>query len=203
MQQSEWSRRRSTRSAHVDPEFDQACATQSHAWIVHVRLATVGDVVEENTHPFIRGQWCFAHNGTIDDRTYLQSQLSSFRNDERNGNTDSELFFAYLLTRFDRAAVLQSEPTDAFDQALLSAVRDATGRENFGALNFVMSNGKTLFVHRFGRTLWYRREPGALMVASEPWDSQDNGWTSLSSGQLMRADIERDTIALRTIGAEM
>ena len=197
-----WEIARSTESAFGDSAFDQACAAESHAWIAHIRLATVGSITYENTHPFLRHNWCFAHNGTIDDRAFLQEQLSKSRDTERLGHTDSELFFAYLLSRFDTAGVIEGPADSQFDQALLQAIKEATRRVNFGAINFVLSNGHTMFIHRFGRTLWYRQAPGVLLVASEPWDSEENGWVSLSPGELLRADIERDTNSLRSLSAE-
>lgn len=208
-QQQQWSLTRSTLSAFEDPNFDQACNALSHAWIAHIRLATVGHVTEENTHPFLRHRWCFAHNGTISDHNYLHENTSPARNAERVGNTDSELFLAYLLSRFDRNSALDENNTLAlgapgtrFDRELVRAVNDATKRTDFGAINFVLSDGQTMFIHRFGRTLWYRREPGVLLVASEPWDAEENGWISVSPGELLRADVERDTISLRSLSAE-
>ncbi|MFN6193494.1 MAG: class II glutamine amidotransferase, partial [Planctomycetota bacterium] len=46
--------------------YDSACEAETHAWIAHVRLATVGSVQPENTHPFLRERWCFATPGEGD-----------------------------------------------------------------------------------------------------------------------------------------
>src|SRR5689334_1259776 len=35
--------------------------------VAHVRARTVGAVSLANTHPFCRGRWVFAHNGTLED----------------------------------------------------------------------------------------------------------------------------------------
>src|SRR4051812_8379791 len=52
--------------AHQDPEFARVSGLlSSHAVLAHIRLASVGEVVLKNTHPFLFGRWAFAHNGTV------------------------------------------------------------------------------------------------------------------------------------------
>lgn len=194
-----WSLSLGTPPAHEDPDFDRACDGETHAWIAHVRLATVGSVQRENTHPFLRDRWCFAHNGTIRDVDFLSRSTSAARHGEREGCTDSELFFAYLLSRLDDAA-LSDQPADArTDTVITEAVRAAIEREDFGALNFVLSDGQTLYIHRLGRTLSVHEEQSCFIAASEPW-SDDPHWSSVPERALLRVDLdERHGVRVRTL----
>jgi predicted glutamine amidotransferase len=83
--------------------LDATCA------IVHVRAATSGHTGEPDPHPFVRGQLAFVHNGTIatDDVTALLTQddpeyLTTHPPDYTNPDSDSELFYLYILKRSPR-----------------------------------------------------------------------------------------------------
>ena len=69
---------------------------KSHNVVAHVRKATVGHVMLENSHPFVRElwgrYWVFAHNGDLKD--YAPPLHGSFK---PVGDTDSELAFCWLL----------------------------------------------------------------------------------------------------------
>ncbi len=58
--------RRGILPAHSDDAF-LAAGRELRAPVVvaHVREASVGEVRDENTHPFQHGPWLFAHNGTV------------------------------------------------------------------------------------------------------------------------------------------
>ena len=51
--------------------------------------------------PFDKSGWVFAHNGTIEDLGWLSGELSPERLAARREQTDSEVLFAFLLTRLD------------------------------------------------------------------------------------------------------
>jgi predicted glutamine amidotransferase len=200
---ADWAFHKSTRTASDDPEFKKlAHQTQGRVLIAHVRQKTVGPVKPENTHPFQRGRWVFAHNGTIVDVESLRARVSERRLAEMDGDTDSELFFAYLLTRLD-AAGLTDEPVDAAtDRVVREAVEEATARADFGTLDALLSDGVTLYAMRFGRPLYFlQRVPAeqnqdfgavpiaqrhCLVVASEPLT--DEAWTLLEPGTLLRLE---------------
>ena len=116
--------------------------------VSHIRKKTVGPTSLANTHPFTTGPWVFAHNGTIEDVAWVRSRTSAARLAEVRGNTDSELFFAHVLTRLD------DTPPDRVDAALASLTDEARARPRFGAFNFLLSNGETLYAHRAGRSLF-------------------------------------------------
>ncbi len=64
--------------------------------IAHVRQATHGEVAIENTHPFVKGEWAFAHNGVFSSSESMRVALLGLVKFE--GGTDSEVL-AYLLDR--------------------------------------------------------------------------------------------------------
>lgn len=103
--------------------------------IGHIRLASCGRIAHRNTHPFIRGGWAFAHNGTV-TRMKNESEfaLSVFK---PLGDTDSEYAFCYLLER------IVAEPEN---------IREVLEREckkikQFGKFNFLMSDGYSLYAY--------------------------------------------------------
>lgn len=194
-----WSLSVGTPPAHEDPCFERASDAETHAWIAHVRLATVGSVRPENTHPFLRDRWCFAHNGTIRDLDYLRGSVSRERDSEREGSTDSERFFAYLLTRLDAVDRTRRSADARTDNAVIDAVREATDRADFGALNFVLSDGETLYFHRLGRTLSVHADDSCFIAASEPW-SDDPFWTDVPERALVRVELDANrSVRARTL----
>jgi predicted glutamine amidotransferase len=105
--------------AGSDDRFaDVAVTATGHSMVAHIRKRTVGPIGMDNTHPFHRGRWVFAHNGTIDELDALRSRTSPARRAEVVGTTDSELFFAYLLSRLDDEGGAEEAGADAVEAAL-------------------------------------------------------------------------------------
>jgi glutamine amidotransferase len=174
-------------SAFADPRFGEVAGeSKGRVLVAHVRKRTVGPVSRENTHPFQRGRWVFAHNGTIAELERLRASASAERLAEVEGTTDSEVFFAFLLTRIDEARTPQE-----VDEALVRALREVAATPSFGACNFLLSDGELLYAFRRGRTLFtLERSLGdvaksprarrAVLVASEqisqePWQAVEEG----------------------------
>ena len=203
-------------SAFADPRFAEiAGESRGEVLVAHVRRRTVGPVSPENTHPFHRGAWVFAHNGTITEIERLRAAASPERLAEITGSTDSEIFFAYLLTRMD--AIGASGPRERrrstsadLDLAIMQAVLEMASTPAFGACNFLLSDGETLFAFRQGRTLhllersardtphtvlpspetstvieaeWTPRQD-AILIASE--QITDEAWTAVDEGSLLK-----------------
>ncbi len=144
--------------AAKDCEHFDAVAAQAvgEVLVAHVRQRTVGPVGIANTHPFQRGRWTFAHNGTIHDVDWMHARTSAARLAEIEGETDSERLLAMLLTELD--AVGASTSADGVDRAVLDEAlarltRECRARAGFGAANFILTDGEVLYAHRFGRTL--------------------------------------------------
>ncbi len=199
--------------AGEDERFHRlAIGTRGELLISHIRQKTVGDTTLANTHPFSRGRWVFAHNGTVKDMAWLRAHASPGRLGEIDGQTDSEVLFAWLLTRLDEAGVSAHPASAETDRAIDAAARDARERDGFGAFNFVLSDGATTYAHRFGRSMFLlergphdavreRRASRDGTVLETPWSPQrtavfvaseritDEPWQSMDDGTLLR--IER------------
>jgi predicted glutamine amidotransferase len=213
---AEWTIRKEPLSAFADPRFaDAALESRGQMLIAHVRRRTVGPVSLENTHPFQRGPWVFAHNGTITELDRLRAASSAERLTEVRGSTDSEVFFAYLLTRLDAVGgtgpVRERTASAAeVDKAITVAIADMASTPGFGACNFLLADGETLYAFRRGRTLHllertasgpsvselpspstgtvmethFAERQRAVLVASEELTPEP--WVSIDEGTLLR-----------------
>jgi glutamine amidotransferase len=207
-----WRVDRSVVCAGEDDRFHElALGARGEVLVSHVRRKTVGETSLVNTHPFENGRWVFAHNGTVADIAWLQSQTSPERLQEIGGETDSELLFAWLLTKFDEAGVTDTPASPTTDRTLGLAVRAARQRASFGAFTFLLSNGATTYAHRYGRSLHLlERTPEdpvrverlssdgthvmtpwsphrtAVFVASE--SMTDEPWQEIEEGMLLRVE---------------
>jgi glutamine amidotransferase len=126
----------------------------------HVRLATVGALRTENTHPFRYRQWLFAQAGTVSDfdqvRERLVASVPEFLRGGIRGDTDAEVVFHVFLSFLHDAGRLndgQVEPS-LVREALRSSLAVVDGMTaEVGAeaakLNLMVSNGDQLIaVHR-------------------------------------------------------
>jgi glutamine amidotransferase len=219
-----WALRKKAMCAREDAEFvDVAGESGGHVLLAHVRKRTVGPIGLPNTHPFRRGRWVFAHNGTIDDGEFLRDGTSAARRAEVEGDTDSERLFAFLLTHLDDAGVADAPADARTDAAVRRATRAALARPSLGSSNFLLSDGDALYAFRSGRPLFLlERLPGdhvrperrsaetgavlettwsarrhAVIVASE--QLTDEPWRSLDEGALVRLShaggVKCETIA--------
>lgn len=208
---SSWRIDKGIACAHEDQRFHELAGGRGELLIAHIRQRTVGCSSLENTHPFHSGRWIFAHNGTIKDVDFLRANVSSARKHGIRGQTDSELFFAYLLTRLDAAGLAGTEPGPATDAIIRQAVRDVRARPEFGACNFLLSDASCTYAHRFGRSLFLlergpadavrvNRESSEGVVVQTPWSQRrhailvaserltDEPWEELLDGTLLRID---------------
>jgi glutamine amidotransferase len=206
-----WTVEKHTATAQRCARFKEASARLGgRVLVAHVRKGTVGSVSHRNTHPFVRGPWVFAHNGTIDDVAFLERGASPARLAEVEGDTDSERLFAYLMTVIDRVSEAD------LDDALADAIAAVVARPGESACNFLLSNGRTLYAHRYDRTLYtLARVPGdarldareshetharletafgrherAVLVASE--QISEEPWEEVQNGTLLRIDGGRE-----------
>jgi glutamine amidotransferase len=145
------------------PEIDVAknCAdVRADVMIGHVRVATVGALRTENTHPFRYRQWLFAQTGTIPEfdslRERLVASVPEFLRGDIRGETDSEVVFHIFLSFLHDAGRLNDA---AVDEAVVgSALRStlqvvdqmaAEGGHAPAPLNTIVTNGDFLVaVHR-------------------------------------------------------
>jgi glutamine amidotransferase len=175
-------------SAFADPRFGEVAGeARGEVLVAHVRRGTVGPVSLENTHPFQSGRWVFAHNGTITEVDRLRGASSATRLAEVLGSTDSEVFFAYLLSRLDSAGGADVDAT------LADAVMLVASRPTFGACNFLLSDGMTLYAFRQGRTLHVLErspddEPASLVPSPETGTVMEARWTPRQRAVLVASE---------------
>lgn len=183
---SEWRIQKSVRCAAACKRYDALSrSARASLAIAHVRQKTVGQTALENTHPFRRGRFVLAHNGTVRDGDGLAARTSAERLRELEGQTDSERLFAFLMSFVDAAGDTEI--------GLARAVCELLERSDPGSMNFLLSDGRRLFAFRWGRTLFtLRRGPSrhrasrrtpAVVVASERLT--DEPWVEVEQGTLL------------------
>ena len=218
---AEWNENRPQVKRNTDPAFADrhfakvASAVSSTAVIAHVRRATVGNVKMENTHPFHRGPWAFAHNGTLTAFDHVATHLDVGYYGPPFGTTDSELVFQWILNRMSDYGINPEHPTDDLN-ALMELMGDSvadlvrisidTGTDEQPQLNFLISDGQNLVATRWGNSLYWTFRRGindcavcgtshcpdadadykAVVVASEP--ITDEEWTEIPEGVVFGAD---------------
>jgi glutamine amidotransferase len=188
-----WDLHKSPTCALDDPRFGDLARTRARVLVAHVRKKTVGPASLGNTHPFQRGRWIFAHNGTLHDTGPLERRTSGPRRAELEGDTDSERLFAFLLSAIDRAggaAGVRRAAPGAVDRALRAAIDEVTASVGFGAANFLCSDGEALYAHRHGRSLHVLERRGMVLLASETIG--EGPWQEMGDGDLLRVDVGRE-----------
>ncbi|MCX5744792.1 MAG: class II glutamine amidotransferase [Proteobacteria bacterium] len=166
-------------------------AAESRLLVAHIRQKTRGETKLANTHPFRRGAFVFAHNGTVTDTAPLVAHSSPARLAEIEGETDSERLFAFVLTHLDRAGDVEA--------GVIAAVRELHGIAGLGSASFLLSCGARIYAHRLGRSLFTivrhaaavpaagaQRRTAAVVVASE--QLTDELWTELPERALVVID---------------
>jgi predicted glutamine amidotransferase len=126
----------------------------------HVRLATVGTLRTENTHPFRYRQWLFAQTGTVSDfeqvRDRLVASVPDFLRGGIRGDTDAEVVFHVFLSFLHDAGRLNDglvEPSVIREAlrsslAVIDGMTAEVGSESV-KLNLMVSTGDQLMaVHR-------------------------------------------------------
>jgi glutamine amidotransferase len=167
-------------AAYDDQLFSSTAEkTYSTAIVAHIRKATVGKNSVNNTHPFVSGRWTFAHNGTLTGFAQLEPELvretDPVLQQQRLGETDSEQYFFWLLTRLaengcreflDAGASVDSEQATATIEVLTQSVSQLAGRcrsvapDKIERLNFVLTNGNTLIACRWNHSLYMIQRQG-------------------------------------------
>lgn len=183
--------------AWSDENLHSLCETvRSHMFFAHVRAATGTAVARTNSHPFRFGRYLFMHNGQIGGYPKLRRALEAKLPDKlyaaRKGSTDSELLFLLAMARVVRGAQVAHAIRDVFD-ATVTDMRAAGIAEplRFAA---AIADGESLWAFRYSSdteppTLFVRDAPRGTIVASEPLDESDSGWTPVDPGEVVQLNI--------------
>lgn len=122
----------------------------------HVRAASVGDVTENNCHPFHYGNMLMMHNGGIQDFGRIKRDLVDSLSRERylwiDGQTDSQhlfaLFLDHYLTSGRRDAGAMADALDrTFDD--LVELKSRHGMTDASWLNIVVTDGVRTVASRY------------------------------------------------------
>ena len=140
----------------------------------HIRLATMGEIISPNCHPFIElddnnRSWMLIHNGTIFD----YPPLDKYREIE-TGNTDSERILLYIIdnvNKFEEAKGAPSTITERFN--LLAELIEEMAEGN--KLNLMIYDGDLTYIHSNMRdSLYYLNNDEGFLVASTPITDDEN-----------------------------
>ncbi|ONH26769.1 ergothioneine biosynthesis protein EgtC [Pseudofrankia asymbiotica] len=153
-----------------------AGAVTSGCVLAAVRDATVGMPIEESaTAPFAHGSLLLSHNGRVDSG--ILTALLAGRPDAPapDSRCDSALLAALVWERTLAGAelaeaVAEVVTTVGAKAATREAATDADGRAPTTRLNVLVTDGRQIVGTTWDETLWYRRGPAGVLVASEPDD---------------------------------
>lgn len=154
----------------------------SGALVAHLRKRSVGTVCLENTLPFVRRRWCFAHNGTIYN---FHIEVEG----EKKDATDSKRLFQMLIQEIESSG-------NGFEDAIERVVAGIRTNYKYTSLTFLLSNGTKLYAYRdfsgpededyYG--LMYAKDDQMVLFIQEPiWDKD---WTIVSNKSLVVVDKE-------------
>jgi predicted glutamine amidotransferase len=135
--------------------------------LAQVRLATVGPLRTENTHPFRYRTWLFANTGTVEAFTTLRGRLAEslpqFLQRDVRGETDSELVFHLFLSFLHDAGQLDRPQVDAATAAAalrstIALVDRLCAEEGAAAtaLNILVSSPEYVLAVNGGPAMAYR-----------------------------------------------
>jgi gamma-glutamyl hercynylcysteine S-oxide hydrolase len=162
---------------------DVARVTTSAAILAAVRCATAGTALGiAAVAPFTAGRWLFSHNGVVDGWPASVADLAATLPPAAllglEARVDSAFMWALVRQRLDRGLA----PAEALAETV-GALRAAgvTGR-----FNFLLTDGQVIAATAAGDTLFYRRAPDALIIASEPGDDEP-GWTEVPENSVVTA----------------
>lgn len=147
----------------------------SRIMIGHIRLATMGKMIDENCHPFFGVDshgtgWTVAHNGTI----FHSDILDKYKQCQK-GSTDSERILLHII---ERASGLNKDSLDEYsrfkmlDDIVLNIVPQ-------NKLNLLVYDGDLLYIHtNMAHTLYYKKIEGGVVFATTALD-EDKDWEPL------------------------
>jgi len=187
---------RSPLDATTDPAYDRAIDALRGATgvvLAHVRKGSVGSVVTENCHPFVRGRYAFCHNGTVLDVA-------------RRGMTDSESLFE------DVHALIRDGVAPG--KALVEVAQGVQRAGRFTSFTTLLTDGETLWGLRLAGTgapcdgevcapdyytLGHAQIGNALVVSQEHEFLGTQRWSVVPQGALLEARGPQDVRVSRAL----
>lgn len=192
---------KSIQPAWNDSNLKHICEKiESTCFLAHVRASTVGDVAQNNCHPFYYKEYTMVHNGTIRHFDHLKKKLIDKIDEDLflriKGNTDSECFFLLVMHFLRIVGSLEV----AVKEAILWVVenQESTDSESFSRLNIVITDGKEMIGTRFASkdksslSINYKPfekegKPESFVLSSEPLDDK-GGWVLIPEKSYIHID---------------
>ncbi|MBQ2652829.1 MAG: class II glutamine amidotransferase [Methanobrevibacter sp.] len=149
----------------------------------HIRLATVGEIISPNCHPFTElddnnRSWLLIHNGTIFD----YPKLDEYK-DKEKGDTDSERILLYIIDKvneYEKNKGYLSTIKERFN--LLNDLIVDLSKNN--KINLMIYDGDMTYIHSNMRdSLYYLKNDEGFLVASTPL-TDDEGWKPVELNKL-------------------
>lgn len=185
---------------------------RSSLFFAHVRASTGTATTRLNCHPFRYGRLLFMHNGKIGGYSLVRRELEHRLKPEyylnREGSTDSELFFYLLLgngfTRDPKAAfqrtvadVLTVMENEGIDEPFRMAAAIADGRRLL-ALRWSSDGKSPSMYYGTGSDVWIDQGDvrfidgeGCALVLSEPLDAVNDHWREVDEGSFVVVEDAR------------
>lgn len=154
-------------------------------FLAHVRASTIGETTRANCHPFVHKQWSFMHNGNIPHVQRIRRQLESTLPDDiyaqRQGTTDSELFFQLLV-----AYGINNDVETAWNRTIAAVLTDHSPLDGPVRIVCVLSDGHQLYAFRYSSdrnspSLYHsvHLDNDGFAFASEPLDACKHNWEQI------------------------
>ena len=190
-------------AANKSEEFSKAIANSlSDGALLHLRWATAGlPVSENNTHPFAYQDISFIHNGATYPPAALEPVISSDLIPLIQGDTDSERYFYFVITKIKELGFVEG------CKAAANYIRNSV---DYSSINAMIMNEKQWVViceHHPDRApdwapddyyeLKYKADAHGVLVASTGWNQP--GWKVLPNHHLLvidRASFAAQVVAL-------
>ncbi len=151
--------------------------------IAHIRQATIGEISDDNTHPFVMydktgRRWVFMHNGSIFESDVLKAYQYI-----QKGSTDSERIFLYIIDEINKLYASKGENTDADRFELIDRViKEVVLPDN--KVNLMIFDGEYLYVHKNEeKTLHKKDVGGGVLISTQALD--DEVWEEFPQNQLI------------------
>ncbi|RAJ68976.1 glutamine amidotransferase [Streptomyces sp. Amel2xB2] len=173
---------------------DLTRAVHSAAVLAAVRDATEGTSQDETAAaPYADGRLLFSHNGAVRDWERLAGDLGTGTGAVLDpaellgleARCDSALLWALLVRRIHDG--------EGIEDALAWLTGRVAEARPGARLNFLLTDGRTIWATRRGDTLWYRTGHESVRVASEPDTAAvpdaEAGWQEVPDDSLLVATV--------------
>jgi glutamine amidotransferase len=128
-------------------EFFQVSVHKPDTMLAHIRIQTVGEPSEKNSHPFVSGRFSFIHNGTLGSTDQL---IFDPVRGQVFGETDSEYYFHLIIRDLDASEEHDKEKVSDAIIRTVHALRIDTAHEggHFTSASSILTDGRYAYVLR-------------------------------------------------------